>query len=41
MGSGLGLPIVKQIVDLHFGDIHVSSEENKGSTFTVYLPMKT
>lgn len=39
MGSGLGLPIVKQIVELHRGIINVSSKENKGSTFTVYLPV--
>jgi signal transduction histidine kinase len=41
MGSGLGLPIVKQIVELHRGIIKVSSKENKGSIFTVYLPMIT
>jgi len=38
MGTGLGLPIVKQIIDAHYGMIEVSSEENKGSTFTVFLP---
>ena len=41
MGSGLGLPIVKQIVEMHHGMINISSKENKGSTFTVYLPMIT
>lgn len=40
MGTGLGLPIVKQIVDAHYGTIEVSSEVNKGSKFTVYLPKK-
>jgi len=37
-GTGLGLSIVKQVVLLHGGDISVSSEEEKGSTFTVELP---
>ena len=40
MGTGLGLPIVKQIIEAHHGIIEVSSEENKGSAFTVYLPQK-
>ncbi|MBN1626114.1 MAG: response regulator [Deltaproteobacteria bacterium] len=40
IGTGLGLPIVKQIIEAHYGMIDVSSEVNKGSTFTVYLPKK-
>lgn len=36
--SGLGLSIVKKIITLHQGDIHVESRANKGSTFTVTLP---
>lgn len=38
-GLGLGLPIVKHIVESHGGKIHVESELSKGSTFTVTLPI--
>ncbi len=37
-GSGLGLTIVKQLVELQKGVIEVSSKEHKGSTFTVKIP---
>jgi two-component system phosphate regulon sensor histidine kinase PhoR len=37
-GIGLGLSIVKEIVELHKGDIRVQSEVGKGSTFTFVLP---
>ncbi len=37
-GSGLGLAISKQIVELHGGDLSVSSEVGAGSTFDVLLP---
>ena len=36
-GSGLGLTITKQIIDLHNGEIFVESEVGKGSTFTIIL----
>jgi signal transduction histidine kinase len=38
-GNGLGLSIVKKITKLHGGDVHLQSEEGKGATFTVSLPL--
>jgi nitrogen fixation/metabolism regulation signal transduction histidine kinase len=39
-GSGIGLSVVKQIIENHGGEISFESEETKGSTFTFRLPLK-
>ena len=39
-GNGLGLSLVKKIVELHGGCVSVNSRVGEGSTFTVTLPVK-
>ena len=39
MPAGLGLPLVKHIAEAHGGRVTVESEQDKGSTFTIYLPI--
>jgi signal transduction histidine kinase len=39
-GSGLGLSLVRHIMDAHGGDVRVESTPQKGSTFTLVLPVK-
>jgi signal transduction histidine kinase len=38
-GLGIGLAYARRIIEAHHGQIVLSSEEGKGSTFTVYLPL--
>ncbi|MCX7904136.1 MAG: PAS domain S-box protein [Caloramator sp.] len=39
-GSGIGLSLVKALVEMHDGEIAVTSEEGEGSEFTIILPAK-
>lgn len=39
VGTGLGLPLVKEIVERHGGRITVESAPHDGSTFTIHLPL--
>jgi signal transduction histidine kinase len=39
-GSGLGLTLVKQIVEAHHGSVHAESELGHGSTFEIRLPLQ-
>ena len=39
-GSGLGLALTKQLVELHGGRIEVESLKNQGSIFTIFIPIQ-
>ncbi len=39
-GSGLGLALVRHIIEAHDGRVEVESREGIGSTFTIFLPIK-
>ena len=38
-GTGLGLSMTQEVIRLHGGELNVQSELNKGSTFTISLPI--
>jgi signal transduction histidine kinase/ligand-binding sensor domain-containing protein len=40
-GTGIGLSLTKELVELHKGKIEVKSEEGKGTTLTVSIPLGT
>ena len=40
-GTGIGLALVKKIVENHYGEVFTESQENKGAEFHVILPIKT
>lgn len=40
-GSGIGLAVTNEIVNLHNGKIEIDSEEGKGTLVTIYLPIET
>jgi signal transduction histidine kinase/ActR/RegA family two-component response regulator len=39
-GTGLGLSVVYGVINSHRGFVHVDSELNKGTTFSIYLPLQ-
>ena len=39
-GTGLGLSVVYGVINSHRGFVHVESEPNRGTTFSIYLPLQ-
>ncbi len=39
-GSGVGLAVVKRIVELHYGEVHIAKGEGSGACFSVLLPIE-
>jgi signal transduction histidine kinase len=37
-GTGLGLPLVKSLIELHGGRLEIESVKNQGTTMTVHFP---
>ena len=40
VGTGLGLAIVERVIEVHNGRLSLISEEGKGTTFMIELPIK-
>jgi signal transduction histidine kinase len=38
-GTGIGLTIVDELVRAHHGELHIASEDGKGTEVTVLLPL--
>lgn len=38
-GTGIGLSLVKELIEMHNGEVHVSSIVGEGTTFTIHLPV--
>ena len=38
-GAGLGLPLVKRLIELHKGKVFISSKLNEGTVVTLHLPI--
>ena len=41
IGAGLGLSLVKSLIELHGGTIHIDSSQGKGTTITCMVPLVT
>ncbi len=40
-GSGIGLAVTNEIINLHKGRLEIDSEENVGTLVTIYLPVES